>query len=800
MDNSNNEIAKHFEENESLNIRAELEKYLSYWRLILLSIVISISCAFLYLRYSTPAYTVSSKIMIKDNKKGGKSLELAAFEQIGFLGGTTNNIDDEIEVFKSRKIVGNVVNNLDLTISYFLESRIKKFEVYRNDRPVVLVFMKDSTYNQDAGTTLIIKPIDSKTYELKEGEEGELKTYRFGEEVNCRVGNFVLFLNKKKTFESRVVTVNVNPYNSVIDVYKNSVSLSPVNKKATVIIVKLTDAVKAKAEDILNNLVDEYNKDAIFDKNQVSKNTKDFIEKRLSKIQTDLSSIDLALQNYQDDNNITDIQFETGLLLEANAENLQKINKLETQVYLSEQISQVISKGKEFQLLPSLLIEDPTIFQFVDNYNKLILRRNRLTINAGKENPVVIDLENQLKKIRQSLVGSLENYKNTQAATLEQLKKEGTRILSQKSKIPSTLRGLIDVRRQQAIIAELFTFLLKKKEETSISLAITVPPAKIIDRAYGASSPVSPKKKKIYILYFFVGLIIPITAIYLRNLLDNKIHSKKDIEDFTSVPFLGDIPKSSSKEKIIIGNNERSSTAEAFRLIRTNLDFMLAGSSNSEGGNKSIFVTSTTSGEGKSFISINLAATLALSGKRILLLGMDLRAPKITEYLEIPNRKGVTNYITNDSVNIDDLKFTIPQVEGLDIISSGVVPPNPAELLLSPKIDELFVHLKKQYDFIVVDTAPVNLVTDTLLISKYANMFLYIVRANYVDKRLLSVPEDLYKSKRLPNISLVLNDTDPKRSYGYGGYGYGGYGYGGYGYGYGDNLNKKPWYKKIFSR
>jgi capsular exopolysaccharide synthesis family protein len=798
MDNGNNDIAKHFERNESLNIRAELEKYLSYWKWIVLSVAIFLTCAFLYLRYSTPAYTVSTKIMIKDNKKGGKSLELAAFEQLGVLGGTTNNIDDEIEVFKSRKIVGNVVNNLDLTISYFLESRIKKFEVYKNDRPVILVFTKDSTYNSNFGTSLIIKPINNQTYELREGEDGVTKTYNFGEEVSCRVGNFVLFLNKNKKFESRIVTVNVSPINSVIDRYKNGVSLSTVNKKATVIIVTLTDAVKAKAEDVLNNLVDEYNKDAIFDKNQVSKNTKDFIEKRLSKIQTDLSSIDLALQNYQDTNNITDIQFESGLLLEANAENLQKINKLETQVYLSKQISEVINTGKDFQLLPSLLIDDPTIFKFVDDYNNLILRRNRLTVNAGKQNPMIIDLENQLTKIKGSLVESLKNFQNNQLASLNQLKKESSRILDQKSKIPATLRGLIDVRRQQAIIAELFTFLLKKKEETAISLAITVPPAKIIDRAYGSSRPVSPKRKKIYILYFFVGIIIPIAIIYLKDLLDNKIHSKKEIEDNTSAPFLGDIPKSTSKEKIVIGNNVRSSTAEAFRLVRTNLDFMLAGTSKSENGNKSIFITSTTSGEGKSFISINLAATLALSGKKILLLGMDLRAPKITEYLEIPNKKGVTNYITDDTIKIDDLKFNIPQVPELDIISSGVVPPNPAELLLSPKIDELFAHLKKQYDFIVVDTAPVNLVTDTLLISKFADMFLYIVRANYLDKRLLAVPEDLYKNKRLPNISVVLNDTDPKRSYGYGGYGYGGYGYGGYGYG--QDIGKKPWYKKIFSR
>ena len=294
-----------------------------------------------------------------------------------------------------------------------------------------------------------------------------------------------------------------------------------------------------------------------------------------------------------------------------------------------------------------------------------------------------------------------------------------------------------------------------------------MPNAKIIDVAYGSGLPISPKKKIVYLAALLLGVLIPFVFIYLKHLLDTKIHSRKDIEDLTTIPFLGDVPHSDKDDKIVIGSDARTSTAEAFRLIRTNLGFMLANTGEQQQG-KTIFVTSTTSGEGKSFMSINLAAALSLSHKKVLLLGLDLRAPKVTQYLGISERKGVTNFITNESLSLKDLKFSIPEIKGLDIISSGAVPPNPAELLLGDKIKDLFEEVKKEYDYIVVDTAPVNLVTDTLLVAKYADMFVYVARANYLDKRMLNVAQNLYNEKKLPNMALILNDTDLTRGYGYG--------------------------------
>ena len=419
----------------------------------------------------------------------------------------------------------------------------------------------------------------------------------------------------------------------------------------------------------------------------------------------------------------------------------------------------------------------------------MVVFKNRLSVNAGDKNPQIIQYQKEINSLKNNLRNSISNLITSLETQYAQLNREANKINSKVSAIPVLERGYINIGREQEIISGLYSYLLKKKEETAISLAVTVANAKIIDVAYSDGIPVSPKRKIIFLGALMMGLIIPFIIIYIKNLLDTKIHTRKDIEELTTIPFLGDVPHSETNEKIVIGNDARTSTAEAFRLIRTNLDFMLPTKENDLG--KTIFITSTTSGEGKSFISINLAAALSLSNKKVLLMGMDLRAPKVTEYLGIPERKGITNFITNEKVSLDDIKFSIPEIKGLDIIASGVIPPNPAELLLHAKVKELFEEVKKDYDYIIVDTAPVNLVTDTLLVSKYADMFLYVSRANYLDKRMLNVAQTLYNEKKLVNMAIILNDTDMTRGYGYG-----------YGYGYGNayvETIKKPWYKRILS-
>ena len=777
-----------------LNIREELEKYLFHWKWFALSIIVFLIGAFLFLRYSTPQYSASTSIMIKDNKNSGISKELAAFEDLGIVGGSANNTDNEIEILKSRKIIGTVVDSLNLTTTYFTQGRIKKTEVYSKNSIKVL-FISDNKHllKQEKDTSFTINILSLNKFELKDVDGNFISSHNFDEIINSEVSNFKVVKTKDFDFKEEIeVFVHVLKRKKVIDALRSGVSINPVNKNSSVLNLSFKHPVKQKAEDFLNELVEQYNFDAIADKNEVSQKTKNFIEERLYTIGKDLSNIQDKVEKFKTDNKITGLSSEGELALASASKNNDILIKIKTELNIAESVLKNINKqsNKDETLPQNLGFSEVSISNSILNYNELVILKNRLSVNAGAKNPQILQYQKEINSLKFNLKRSISNQISSLKTQYNQINREARLVNSKVSAIPFLERGYIDIEREQEIVSGLYSYLLKKKEETAISLAVTVPNAKIIDVAYSDGLPVSPKRKIIFLAALMLGLIIPFVIIYLRNLLDTKVHNKKDIESALTVPFLGDIPQSESKEKIIVGNDARSSGSEAFRLIKTNLDFMLASK---VGSKKFIFITSTTSGEGKSFISINLSATLALSGKKVLLLGMDLRAPKVTEYLGLESKKGVTNYITSNDLTLDDLKFKIPESKGLDIISSGAIPPNPAELLSSPSIEALFEEIKnnQDYDYVVVDTAPVNLVTDTLLISKYADMFLYIVRANYLDKRLLAVPEELYRSKRLPNMSIVLNDTDPKRSYGYG--------YGGYGYGYLVE-EEKSWFKKLFSK
>jgi len=775
---------------ETINIRAEIEKYLIHWKWFVLGGILVLTLAFLYLRYATPQYNVSAVILIKDDKKSGVSAELAAFEDLGVLGGSSQNIDNEIEIIKSRKIFGDVIKNLELNISYFTQGRIKESEVYINT-PIKVGFLKKEENFYRLDSAFSITKISGSKFELFSEKNESQGSFAFDEIIQSDLGSFKVSRRsiEKKFEDNETVKIVISSLNRLIDGYKRNVSISPVNKKSSVVKLSLKNTVKLKAEHFLDSLVSAYNRDAIYDKNLVSEKTKTFIDDRLKLVKSDFDNVNLQLKDFKTTNKVTNIEAESELVLKSIVDNNKSIIETSIQLSLVNSLyNDLINNTTANNLLASNLgLDDMSIAASIAEYNKLVQNRLRLLRTASELNPTVINVTNQISGVKSSLIKSLNNSKKGLELTLDQLNKEDQKIKSKISGVPIQELELGKIKLQQEITSGLYSYLLKKKEETAISLAVTVPNAKIIDKAYGSDIPVSPKRSIIYLAALLLGVLIPFVIIYLKNLFDTKIHNKKDIEENLSIPFLGDVPRSDEKSKIVIGNDARSSTAEAFRLIRTNLDFMMM---DKKGESKTIFITSTTSGEGKSFISINVAASLALSGKKVLLMGMDLRAPKVTEYLGLSDRKGVTNYITNDELSVDDLVFKLDGFENLDIISSGVVPPNPAELLMTKRTENLFTIIKEEYDYIIVDTAPVNLVTDTLLIAKYADMFMYVARANYLDKRLLTIPQSLYNEKRLPNMAMVLNDTDPKRSYGYG--------YGGYGYGY--VVVEKPWYKKIFDR
>lgn len=778
-----------FDHTDKIDIRQEIDKYGVYWMWFVIGVFIALIAAFFYIKFTPPQYNASAYIMIKDNLKSGISEELKAVADLGIVGtGSTNNPENEIFIIKSRKIVGIMVDSLDLNIRYFQEGRVNTIETY-TDSSIKLEFVHKDALFHSLDTTFVVSFLDNDNLQLKDIEGDVLKEVHFNEIVeSTELGNFKIIKNslpKKSTSDLQDVLVVIKPRKHVVSEYASRIQISSISDNSSILHLSVTDPNKNKAEHILDELIKQYNLDAVIDKNIISNKTKDFIDDRLNSVGLELGLIQDSLKEYKNEFGISGLTKEVELAIESISDRDAVIIQLETKLNLINWAQQFIdNQSNKDEIFPTNIgFTDENNSASINKINELILEKQKLKATVGDKNPNLIALENQIKVLKGNLKSSLDNLKESAKIQLKRANEEAKKGQNKVTQIPSIERGIVDIQRQKIIYSELYSYLLKKKEEIAISLAVTVPNAKIIDVAFGSDSPVSPNKKIIYLIAIALGLFFPFLIIYIKMLLDTKFHNRKDIEDVLSIPYLGDIPHSEYVDKVIVKKDTRTSTAEAFRILRTNLSFMLPKTSKDSKG-KVIFLTSTISGEGKSFVSINLAATLALTDKKVLLLGLDLRAPKITEYLGIADRKGVTNYILDDSLHIDDLKFTIPDLEHVDIISSGLIPPNPSELLSNDRVQELFEIVKKEYDYIIADTAPISLVTDTLLIANFADIFLYVARANFLDKKMLIVPKKLYEEKKLPNLAIVLNDTDSERGYGYG-------------YGYIQN-KKKPLYKILF--
>lgn len=778
-------------ENDSINLRAELEKYLVYWKWFLLSVMICGGLAIFYAKTKVNIFETNTSVLVKD--KGGPASELMVFQDLSSLGAGGNNVADEIEVLNSRSLADSYAKKLNLNVEIFQKKGLKNVELFTN-RPFEYKILSDKSNFFNLDTVFNIKIKSNSNFEYKLEGLDEFKKVKFGEKI--KIGSYeFLLIPKFSEFDqgfNNSYKLKFTNINKTIEKYRRIIKAKSADKSSNIIKISLNHPVKLKAQLVLNTMVSLYNQMSIDDKNLIGQKTDDFITRRLDVIKEELDKIDILEENYKSNKQITDLSIQSKAFFDSKSINQKEIYTQETQLHVVNFMLDDIKKQQNnFELLPTNISVDknPQLSVSVSKYNELLFERNRLLRGSSLSNPVVQSLNIELVSLRENIKNSLVNSKKQLEISLNSLNTVEKNFDNKISALPKQAREYRSILRRQSIIAELYAYLLQKKEENEISMAVTISNSKVIDRAYSNANAVAPKKIIILLVGLILGVLIPFIIIYITDLLDTKFHTKKDLVSNVSVPFIGDIPLDKSEEKVVIKKGSRTSTAEAFRLLRTNLDFMLSSVTEKS---KIIFVTSTISGEGKTYVSVNTAASLALTGKKVLLVGMDLRAPKITQYLGLPNKEGVTNYLISKDSRLEDITFALSNFENLDLLSSGLVPPNPAELLMSPKIKEMFDELKKTYDYIVVDTAPVNLVTDTLMLSKYADMFLYVSRANYLDKRLLDVPERLYKEKRLPNMAILMNGIDYSKRHGKS------YGYG-YGY-YGGGEEKQSFFKKIFNR
>ena len=500
----------------------------------------------------------------------------------------------------------------------------------------------------------------------------------------------------------------------------------------------------------------------------------------------ELKDVETNVEQFKKINNIsTDIRTQSGLLLE-NVSDLEKlITEQEVKTNVVGSIEQHLNSNV-FRIVPgALVIQDPTYLSMVEKYNMLVLERDNQLQTTKEDNPFIKSLNQQILNLKADLLISLSNIKRGMRIARNELSQKKNRFLGEISLVPSKERAFIEISRQQNVKQQLYLYLLQKREETAISKSGTLANSRLIDPPVSSRAPFSPNRRLIYIIALIIGVLIPAGLIYIKDLLNNKITSKDDITRITKVPIFGELGHNNTGETIIARQDARTVLAEQFRLMRTNLHFLLKGNTH-----QIILLTSSMSGEGKSFLSINLALSLAISGKKVVLLELDLRRPKISNALGVISNKGFTNYVVADMPMSSLLQPTTLD-PNLFVISAGAIPPNPAELILMDKTTSLFDYLRKEFDFIIVDTAPVGLVTDALLLSKYADANIYVVRQNYTLKEHINIINDLAVNAKMTNMSILINDVKSKGSYGYGyGYGYGGKGY------YTDQPEKKPFFKR----
>ncbi len=791
---------------EQINIQEILFRYLIHWPWFVVSVIVCIALAWGYLRLTTPVYNVSATVLIKDEKKGGGANMSSELEKMGLNGfvSSSSNIENEIEVLTSRTLAKEVVSSLGLFVTYMDEDCFPKKELYRTS-PVLVSLTPQEADNlpQTMEVGMSLQPTGVMDVHIRVGKKEYRKRFeKLPAVFPTDEGTVAFFANNDTLSSIRPesitkechITAYINRPFSVAKGYAGSLSITPTSKATSVVTVSLKNSNTQRGKDYIDKLLEVYNINANNDKNEVAQRTAEFIDERIGIISKELGSTERDLENFKRSAGITDLSSEAQIALTGNAEYEKKRVENQTQINLVMDLQRYL-QGAEYEVLPSNVgLQDAGVTGAIDRYNEMVAERNRLLRTSTESNPAIVNLNASIRAMRGNIQTTLDATLKGLEITRADLAREASRYSRRISDAPTQERQFVSIARQQEIKSGLYLMLLQKREENAIVLAAIANNAKIIDEAQADGAPISPKRMTIYLAALVFGIGIPVGIIYLIGLTKFKIDGRADVEKLTSLPVIGDIPLADEKTgSIAVFENQNNLMSETFRNVRTNLQFML------ENGKNVILVTSTISGEGKSFVSANLAISLSLLGKKVVIVGLDIRKPGLNKVFNIPKKEhGITQYLTNPTINLMDLVQPSDINRNLYILPGGTVPPNPTELLARDGLEKAVETLKKNFDYVILDTAPVGMVTDTLLIGRVADLSVYVCRADYTRKAEFTLINELAENDKIPNLCIAINGLDlQKKKYGYY-YGYGKYGkyygYGkryGYGYGYGEHKVKR---------
>lgn len=803
MIDGNFDITRSEEEESGFDIKSVLIKMMINWKWFVASIIICFGLTYFYLQRQTPVYKIQATIMINDEQKGSFQNQMQTFQQDFGIMSTTGGLDNEIEVLRSKSIIKQAVIDLGIYTQYSIDNgNFKPATTLYGEYPIEVRIAENDLNNLNSAISLEITPTQEASFVVScsQFDKSKNELVEVIEEITSlphtletNIGQIRLIKGESASLmPGQKMTVSILPPILVAKSCLGALSIEPTSKSTSIAYISYLDINKRRGVDFVNQLVTAYNKEYNNDKNIVATKTEKFLNKRLEIVAAELDAAEEQVAQFKRTSKLINLSSDAQRVIQGSSEYEEKQTEVETQLRLIRFLKEHINDSQnKLQPIPANVgLTDASLSTLISRYNEIIVKRSNLLYTASESNPAVIEATTTAELMTDAIRTSIESQLSSLEIRKEDLERQAKKFDSKLDDAPTQEKVLASYTRQLEVKSGLYMMLLQKQEENSIALAATADNAKIIDAALANDIPVSPNRKMIWIAALAIGIIIPIAFIYLREILRYKIEGRNDLEKLTEIPILGDIAMSNEigkgKRAIVIHENSNDLMAETFRSIRTNLQFMLDGAEK-----KVIQFTSSSSGEGKTFVSSNLATSMALLGKKVILIGLDVRKPRLAEMFSLSDhKKGITMFLSG---NHDDKDLLFNQIipsgihENLDILPAGIIPPNPAELLSRKNLDKAIEYLREKYDYIILDTAPVGLVADTLIISRVADATVYICRADYTPKTDVELVNSLYRDGKLKNLSIILNGIDmTKRKYSYY-YGksssgkYGRYGYGKYG-------------------
>ena len=774
----------------------------------ILSVLVCGLIGFIYVRSTPKTFQRSATVLVKDDRRGGIRSESASFQDLFYS--VRSSVDNEIGVFKSKRLMYDVAKQLRLDVSYKIRDGLRDRELY-SSTPIIVDFTDIDPLQSVSMTATLLEnsQIELKDFKFGKEESDDVKLLHPGDTLHAPFGDISVSIAPliDKDYVGKPVQVTKSNLKVVSDSYNSRLKVEVPDKMSSLINLTLRDVNIKRAEDVINTLIEVYKNDAIQDKNQVLESTANFIRERLIIIESELSNVDSQIEKYKSQHQVMDISSESALYLQSTGRLDSEVLSVENQLDMAEYMKEYLQDNSKLSdpIPASIGISDGGIQGQISEYNSLLAQRNKLLANSSLNNPLVKEMDNTLAATRFSISKAVDNLIAGLKIQIENMRQKEISTRGKISTVPMQHKYITSIERQQKIKEELYLYLLNKKEENELQATIVESNCRIIDPADGSLFPVAPKKMRVVLIIFLVGLLIPTLWLYIRSLLNTAVYTKKELKEALTVPFLGEIPliKTKSKELIVVKENSTEPICEAFKIVQTNLDFM---DIEHKGGGKVILVTSINQDAGKTFVSANLGMSIATLNEKVVVVDLDLRKGTLTRRLGMGTKlAGVSNYLAGMGNNVFDSIYPFNDDGSLYILPCGTIPPNPADLLKSSRFDKMIAELKTKYDYVLLDTPPFGVVVDTQLCARMADQAVYVVRSGFLDKRSLPDIQELYDSGKMKNMSILLNGIDINKISSYGSYGYGygygrkygyGYGYAGYGYSY-TQEKKKSWFRRI---